>query len=128
MWKDSTDQASDSRIAESTPWRGAFTVIDDAQVLGAWAHSHEEDHDDRQTFRPADQPLPPSRGRTTFTLLPDHRAVVGRPGPDDRGTNDDGTWQIDGDVLRVVLPTGESTYQVLTAADDHLELRPISPS
>jgi hypothetical protein len=103
-------------------------VIDDAQVLGAWAHSHEEDHDDRQTFRPADLPLPPSRGRTTFTLLPDHRAVVGRPGPDDRGTTDDGTWVLDGDVLRVALPTGEAAYEVLAAAADHLELRPIHPS
>ena len=103
-------------------------VIDDAQVLGAWTHSHEEDHGDRQTFRPADHEFPPSRGRTSFTLLPGHRAVVGRPGPDDRGTKDDGTWSIDGDVLHVRLPGREWTYRVLTAADDHLVLRPIAPS
>ena len=92
MWKDRTDQASEFVDIGAGALARGFPVIDEAQVLGSWAHSHEEDHDDRQTFRPADQPLPPSRGRTTFTLLPDHRAVVGRPGPDDRGTNDDGTW------------------------------------
>lgn len=103
-------------------------MTDDAQVQGAWTHSHEEDHDDRQTFRPADRQFPPSRGRTTFTLLPDHRAVVGRPGPDDRGTSDDGTWHLDGDVLRVELPQGASTYHVMAAEGDRLELRPIHPS
>ncbi len=103
-------------------------MIDEARVLGSWVHSHEEDQGDRQTFRSADHPLPPARGRTRFTLLPGHRAVVGRPGPDDRGTTNDGTWALDGDVLRVRLPSGESAYHVLTAADDHLVLRPTSPS
>lgn len=107
-------------------------MIDDVQVLGSWAHSHEEDHDGLQLYRPADHPFPPSRGRTTFTLLPDHRAVVGLPGPDDRGTTDDGTWTLeqrsDGDVLTVDLPAWQATYLVAAAGPGLLELQPILPS
>jgi hypothetical protein len=92
-------------------------------LVGSWTHSHEDDHEGRQVFRPADGDFPPSRGRTTFTLLPDQLALVGTPGPDDRGTTTDGTWSLDGDVLRIALPHGDATYQVLAADADHLELR-----
>ena len=107
-------------------------MIDDAQLAGSWTHSHEEDHDGLELWRPADHPLPPARGRTTFTLLPDHRAVVGTPGPDDRGTTEGGTWSLeqrpDGDVLIVALPQWQATYLVVAADPEHLELRPPQPS
>ena len=107
-------------------------MIDDAQLAGSWTHSHEEDHDGLELWRPADYPLPPARGRTTFTLLPDHRAVVGTPGPDDRGTTEGGTWSLeqrpDGDVLIVALPQWQATYLVVAADPEHLELRPPQPS
>lgn len=106
-------------------------MIEAAQILGSWTRSHEEDHDGLEVYRPADHPFPPARGRMTFTLLPDDRAVVGRPGPDDRGTTDDGTWSLEerpeGDALIVALPGWQATYLVVAADSEHLELQPIAP-
>lgn len=105
---------------------------DEAQLVGSWTHSHEEDRDGLELWRPADYPFPPARGRTTFTLLPDHGAVVGTPGLDDRGTTQAGTWSLeqrpDGDVLIVDLPQWRATYFVAAADPEHLELRPPPPS
>ena len=105
-------------------------MIEDAQILGSWRHSHEEDHDQRQTFRPAGYPLPPSRGRTAFTLLADHRAVVGTPGPDDRGARHSGTWSVEhkttGDVLTVALPDWRESYLVLSASAEQLVVQPVA--
>ncbi len=106
--------------------RGAH-VVTDASMVGSWSHSHEEDHDGRQVYVSSDVPLPPSRGRTTFTLLADQRAVAGLPGPDDRGHTDGGTWELSGDVLRVNIPGGTLTFHVEAAAPERLELRPIRP-
>ena len=101
-------------------------MTDPATLVGGWAHSHEEDHDGIQVFRPEDQELPLSRGRTTFTLRPDSTAVAGTPGPADAGsTTDDGTWQLDGDVLRVRCPGWTATFEVVTADPAQLELRPV---
>ncbi|MFV8053247.1 hypothetical protein [Mycobacterium sp. 48b] len=106
-------------------------MIDETQVVGSWTHSHEEDRGATQTFRPADQPLPPSRGRTTFTLLPDHSAVVGTPGPDDRGARQAGTWSVEhrpaGDVLAISLPGWNETFEIVTADDRQLVVAPITP-
>ncbi|MFV8165767.1 hypothetical protein ACNQVK_27325 [Mycobacterium sp. 134] len=106
-------------------------MIDETQVLGSWTHSHEEDRGATQTFRPADYPLPPSRGRTTFTLLPDHNAVVGTPGPDDRGARQSGSWSVEHqpgrDVLTISLPDWNETFSIVTAEARQLVLTPITP-
>ena len=54
-------------------------MTDPSSLVGAWTHSHEEDHDGIQVFRPGDQELPPSRGRTSFTLRSDSTAAAGTP-------------------------------------------------
>ena len=96
---------------------------------GSWTHSHEEDQDDVQVWRPSDRPLPPARGRFSFTLHPDGSAVAGTPGPDDRGrTSDDGTWQLEGDVLRVRCPGWAAAYEVVAVDQDRLGLRPLPSS
>jgi hypothetical protein len=96
-----------------------------ASLVGSWSHSHEEDAEGVQVFRPTDYEFPPSRGRTSFTLRPDGTAVAGLPGPDDRGiSTDDGTWQLQGDVLHVRCPGWTATYVVVSAAPRRLELRP----
>ena len=101
-------------------------MTDVSDVIGAWSHSHEEDHEGVQVFRPADRELPPSRGRSSFTLGPDSTAVAETPGPLDSGlTTDGGTWKLEGDVLSVDCPGWSATYEVLAADPDHLELRPI---
>ncbi len=107
-------------------------MTDEEQILGSWTHSHEEDHNEQQTFRPSSNPLPLARGRRSFTLLPGNRAVVGTPGADDRGVTYDGTWSIDhgseGDVLKVVLPGWAETFLIVDASSEKLVLQPITPS
>jgi hypothetical protein len=96
---------------------------------GSWTHAHEEDQDEVQVFRPSDRPLPPSRGRTSFTLRPDGTADTGTPGPDDRGrTSEDGTWQLEGDVLTVRCPGWVAAYRVVAADPDLLGLQPLPSS
>ena len=98
-------------------------------LAGSWTHVHEEDRDDVQVYLPSDRPLPPARGRTSFTLRPDGTADAGGPGPDDRGTtSEDGTWQVEGDVLTVRCPGWAATFEVVAADPDRLGLRPLSPS
>lgn len=111
---------------------GGEAVIDEERLLGSWTHAHEEDDEGVQAFRPASAELPPSRGRTRYTFLPGHRATTGAPGPDDRGTVNDGTWTLEsraeGDVLQVALPDARATYLVVAAAPDLLRLQPVPPS
>lgn len=94
-------------------------------LLGTWIHSHEENRDEVQVFRPEEYPFPPSRGRTSFTLHADGSALTGQPGPDDRGVDAGGTWTFDGSVLSIRSPEWTATYEVLAADKEHLELRPV---
>jgi hypothetical protein len=104
----------------------ATSGADPASLVGSWSHSHEEDDEGVQVFRPVDYDFPPSRGRESFTLRPDGTAVAGLPGPDDRGiSTDEGTWQLQGDVLHIRCPGWAATYEVVGAASQRLELRPV---
>ncbi len=94
-------------------------------VTGRWTHVHEEDHDGLQVFRPAGTELPPARGRTSLLLQAGGDATAGYPGADDRGVTDAGSWSLDGDLLTITGAAGTSTYQVVTAEPDLLELRPL---
>jgi hypothetical protein len=94
-------------------------------LVGSWVHSHEEDHDGIEVYRPGDFDFPPSRGRSSFTLRADSTAAAGFPGPVDSGSvTDDGTWMFEGDVLDVRCPGLAATYHVVAADPEHLELRP----
>ena len=103
----------------------ARSGVDPAQLVGSWSHSHEEDHEGVQVFRSREYDLPPSRGRETFTLNSDGTAVTGLPGPDDRGTSTDGTWQFEGNILHVRCPGWTAAYEVVDATPQRLELRPV---
>jgi hypothetical protein len=101
-------------------------MTDPASLVGSWAHSHEEDHDGIEVFRPGGYAFPPSRGRAAFTLRPDATAAAGLPGPDDRGgTVEGGSWEVRGDVLDVRCPGWGASYRVVTAGAERLELQPI---
>lgn len=94
------------------------------ELVGTWINSHEEGRDGVQVFRTAEYEFPPSRGRTSFTLLADGSAITGQPGPDDRGVTGDGSWKVDGTVLTIRSPGGSASFDVLAADSSHLELRP----
>ena len=64
-------------------------------LLGAWSHSHEEDHDDVRVFRHAEYSFPPSRGRLGFELLPDGAARYSGLTADDRRGLATCRWSLD---------------------------------
>lgn len=89
-----------------------------------WVHAHEEDGEGAMVFRPASQPLPPSRGRTWFELRPDGSFLESSPGPVDVPEASDGHWSLDGDrlVLRAAGGSAGHDWRIVAAEDDRLVL------
>lgn len=102
-------------------------MVDEPGLLGVWTHAHEEDHGEVQVYRPQGFRLPPARGRSSFTLLPDGLAATGVPGPDDRGRTSDGHWSLDGSLLTLSTGGNTAAYDVVAVAPDRLELRSVPP-
>lgn len=87
----------------------------------SWTHAHEEDRDDRMVFRRSETPLPPSRGRMSFELEPSGVAHSVGPGPDDRRVRAEGSWRLEGSVLKLQLPDqAEQQFQVESVDDERL--------
>lgn len=70
-----------------------------------WVHAHEEDSDEEMVFRPAEHPLPPSRGRMAFELHPDGTFHESGLGAADVPEEADGTWELEAGE-RIVLGAG----------------------
>lgn len=68
-------------------------------LVGAWRHSHEEDHHGTHVFRKKDYPFPPSRGRLAFQLLADGLADFQPIGRDDRSPNVPCHWMLAGSPI-----------------------------
>ena len=98
-----------------------------AALAKTWVHSHEEDKEGLQVFRPADYPLPPARGRDALRLEADGSLVKSIPGPDDRtSTQPAGKWKVDGKKLILEQQGGTSKEYVIERVDpDKLLLRPL---
>ena len=71
------------------------------RLIGRWVHSHEEDTETEQVFRPPDHPFPPSRGREAWELRVDGTLTVRRPGPTDAPQEAEGTWLLEGSNLLI---------------------------
>lgn len=99
-----------------------------SELVGAWVHAHERDHDGEQIFVPASTPMPRARGRDALTLAADGGAGRTGPGADDRTIGADGRWEVDGDRLAVYL-RGSSTllYYIRSATPAELVLMPVTP-
>lgn len=88
--------------------------IDD--LCQRWVHSHEEDSDTEQVYRPASFPFPPARGRTGLDLLPDKSCRRVGIAAADGSQVADGTWEFeDEETLRIRINC-EDTSEVLTVA------------
>lgn len=92
-------------------------------IQAAWVHSHEEDEGARLVFRGQDRELPPSRGRTAFTLKPDGVVEVVGPGPDDRRQASSGRWTLAGKHLEIRAPGFSGAFEVETVDDQRLVIR-----
>ncbi|MQA73550.1 MAG: hypothetical protein GEU88_04235 [Solirubrobacterales bacterium] len=86
-----------------------------------WVHAHEEDTDDEMVFRPAEHPLPPSRGRTSFELRPDGSFSEAGLGAADVPDEAEGTWRLDGGtiVLGEGAPGGAPRAMPVASLDEH---------
>jgi hypothetical protein len=99
--------------------------IDRAELARTWVHAHEEDSPGRMVLRPADYPLPPSRGRRTIDLSESGAADLGQPGPDDRPVSAAGTWALDGRRLRLDHGGGQTEeFEIEAVEPDRLVVRP----
>jgi hypothetical protein len=90
-----------------------------------WVHSHEEDSGEEQVFRPASYAFPRSRGRSALDLRADGSYGESGPGPTDRPEETGGgTWELDGDVLKLQTAGGGTrTLKVVSAEPDRLVVR-----
>jgi len=102
-----------------------MTEIDRAALQREWVHSHEEDTDGEQVFRPASYAFPPSRGRSGLDLRADGSYGESAPGPTDRPEEaGGGTWELDGDELKLRSGEGPTrTLHVVSAAPDRLVVK-----
>lgn len=93
-----------------------------------WVHVREEDTPEMRVYRPADQPLPPARGRDGIEFRPDGTFVDHRPGPTDATTQSPGQWRTDeaGSCLELTYPNGRSggRFAIVAVDTDVLCLRP----
>jgi hypothetical protein len=60
-----------------------------------WTHSHEEDHDDIQVYRPSTFNFPLSRGRIAFEIEKSGIFIQYGIGPDDTRKKVEGNWTIE---------------------------------
>ena len=99
-------------------------AIDPTALAGRWVLSHEEDTAQTRVFRPASFTFPPSRGRESFTLLPDGSMSADAIGPTDQPVGTEGSWRLtQGDSLELnpaAAPAAARTMQVQSVQPDKL--------
>jgi hypothetical protein len=98
-----------------------------AALAKSWVHSHEEDKEGVQVFRPESYPFPPARGRDALRLDADGSLMKSIPGPDDRtSTQPAGCWKVHGKKLILEQQDGTSKEYAIECVDpDKLLLRPL---
>lgn len=95
-------------------------------LLRSWGHSHEEDREEIEVYRPAGFDFPPARGRRWLALHEDGSVSSGGPGPDDRSRASHGTWRaLDDDRLELSEHEGGMArrLRIVECGEDILKLR-----
>ena len=99
--------------------------LEEQLVQRRWVHANEEDTETEMVLRPADRPLPPARGRSSFEFHADGTYVESYPGPVDVPEESTGSWSLKGGRLvlesKGAAPT--RTWEITSTADDRLTLR-----
>ena len=101
-----------------------------AAIAKNWVHSHEEDVEGTQVFRPTGYPFPPSRGRDAMALDADGTLRRSVPGPDDRSSQSPaGSWKLEGRHLILHQQGSErKEFSIESVSPDQLLLRPLKSS
>jgi hypothetical protein len=89
-------------------------------LVGHWVHSHEEDSGELKVFRPRSFQFPPSRGREELELKADGSSVVHSPGPVDVPEEAAGTWELEGETLRLDTGGAQRSMQIDVAEPERL--------
>lgn len=100
--------------------------VDRSDLVGRWVHSHEEDTDSELVYRSSTFTFPRSRGRVALALRADGTYSEDAIGADDRPAPAAGTWEFDGNVLRLAPSTPGTpvrSLDVVTMAADRLTFR-----
>jgi hypothetical protein len=95
-----------------------------------WTHSHEEDKDNIQVYRPNTYKFPLSRGRRGFEIKKDGEFIHHGIGPTDRTTKINGNWTNEGpDVIKVDFgeeKTKSYKLKILSCDGDILKVEKIN--
>lgn len=114
------------------PFQGDFmaSTFKAAAIAKNWIHSHEEDAEGTQVFRPAGYPFPSARGRDALALDTDGTLRRTIPGPDDRSSQmPAGSWKLDGRRLILQQQGSErKEFSIESVSPDRLLLRPLKTS
>lgn len=74
--------------------------LDTNLLFRRWIHSHEEDTESQEVYRPATFSFPPARGRSGFELRADHSCIYVGIGRGDGEQEIDGSWRYEGESER----------------------------
>jgi hypothetical protein len=85
-----------------------------------WLHSHEEDTDEFEVYRPAGYPFPPARGRRGLEFRENGEFVAVGYGRGDAPEERPGTWRLESPT-RVVA--GPATLDIAYCDDEILKVR-----
>ncbi|MFI5893460.1 hypothetical protein ACIA5D_25485 [Actinoplanes sp. NPDC051513] len=95
---------------------------------GRWTHSHEEDHDGVEVYRPAGYDFPPARGRSGIEFRPDGTYIDWAIGRGDANEARPGRWEpAAAGGLRIITAGEQRVLVVALVAPDRLEIRPGGP-
>ena len=99
-----------------------------ADMLGYWKHSHEENSDGNRVYRNGKFKFPPSRGRFAFELQKGGKAIIYAIARGDGTDKQPGSWTLVGDVLTLNYEAGKRPareFSVVSVAKDKLVVKPI---
>jgi len=103
---------------------GGAPEADRRRIVGRWVHVREEDSGGSRVFRPGDHPLPPSRGRRSYSFRSDGTLEERVPGPVDAPVTRRGRWSIGADGILVLFLEGkESRWRIDLADPQRLLMR-----
>jgi hypothetical protein len=99
-------------------------AIDVAALTNHWVHSHEEDSEEAQIYRPKGHAFPPARARKELELTPSGQFVERGYGATDRSKMAQGSWRIDGDdlVLQSNDDQRENRRRIVALTSERLSL------
>lgn len=118
------DELLELLVSSGATWQDApFPTRSMSPLFLRWTHSHEEDTDDIEVYRPPGFPFPPSFARRGFEIRQDGVFARHGPGPVDEPVTVTGRWAAE--VIRADFDDpglGSETLRILSYDQDRLTL------